>query len=95
MAASIARALATLGSAERGLDHLSPTRILDRGYSLTTVEGSARPLRDPEGVRPGQALLTTLARGRLRSVVGGDRARRSGPRAPEATQRSLFDEEGS
>jgi len=49
---------------------LSDPRLpLERGYSLTYVEGSDRPLRDASSVAAGQRLETHVARGRVRSVV--------------------------
>ncbi len=49
-------------------DALDPAQILARGYSLTrTVDG--RLVRAPSDAPPGTALTTTLAWGRLTSVV--------------------------
>jgi exodeoxyribonuclease VII large subunit len=76
---------------ERGLAHLGPTKVLDRGYSITRLEGSSEPLRDASRAHGGQALLTRLARGELRSLVSSASI---GPpaSAPEiARQPSLFD----
>jgi exodeoxyribonuclease VII large subunit len=91
MQSHLRRAATALGASERSLVHLSPRRVLARGYSITTVEGSDTPVKDADAVRPGAVLLTTLARGRLRSIVHRpDARRRSRPRsAPE--QASLFD----
>jgi exodeoxyribonuclease VII large subunit len=60
-----------LVSLERALGALSPRNVLDRGYSITTREGEARPLRDASQVMTGERLETTLARGRLRSLTIG------------------------
>jgi len=47
----------------------NPALPLERGYSLTFVSGSRRPLRAAEEVREGEILETRLGRGRLRSRV--------------------------
>ncbi|HSN54910.1 MAG TPA: exodeoxyribonuclease VII large subunit [Candidatus Sulfomarinibacteraceae bacterium] len=88
--ARLARAAGALEGKERALVNLSPRRVLERGYSITTVKGSSRPIRDPAEVRTGQVLLTRLARGELRSLVADGPP----PRRPKATvadrQPSLF-----
>ena len=61
----------TLAGAERALGALSPEAVLKRGYSVTVREGGDAPLRDAAEVHGGERLITTLARGRLRSVVLG------------------------
>ncbi len=71
-----------LAGLERALTALSPVAILGRGYSITTREGEATPLRDAADASAGTRLVTTLARGQVRSLVLG---RESG------TQTSLFD----
>ena len=48
---------------------LRPTRPLERGFSLTYLQGTARPLRDAGSVAPGARVVTRLARGRLTSSV--------------------------
>jgi len=84
--ALLGRRRAELAGRERALAALSPRRVLERGYSITTREGDAAPLRDAAAVHAGERLVTTLARGELRSlVVGGAGGRQGG----------LFDEEGS
>ncbi|NOZ78781.1 MAG: exodeoxyribonuclease VII large subunit [Acidobacteria bacterium] len=87
------RADARLKDSERALGHLNPRAILERGYSITAIEGSTTPLKDPARVRHGTHLVTTLAAGLLRSVAirgGRTRARQ----APAVTdQPGLFDDE--
>ncbi len=86
-------------SRERALQHLSPRRVLDRGYSITTLEGGEKPLKDAGRLRGGEALVTTLSEGTVRSLVvkrrhgAGPSGRRSssGP----TKQGSLFDDGGS
>ena len=73
-----------LGSSERALAALSPRRVLERGYSITVRAGEARPLRDAAAVAAGERLVTTLARGEVRSLVVGGRG---------GAQRELFAEE--
>jgi len=91
MTARLKAALAALASAERGLRHLGPQAVLERGYSITTVEGSSAPLKDPAAARPGAILSSRLARGALRSVVAGERVR--GGRGVVGEQASLFGDE--
>jgi exonuclease VII large subunit len=74
-----------LGARERALAALSPRCVLERGYSITTRAGDASALRDAAGVTAGEHLVTTLARGELRSLVLG----RGG------AQGSLFEEPGA
>ena len=74
-----------LASLERALGALSPRNVLERGYSITTREGEARPLRDASQVMAGERLVTTLARGQVRSLIIGRRGE----------QGSLFEEEES
>ncbi|HVN32164.1 MAG TPA: exodeoxyribonuclease VII large subunit [Thermoanaerobaculaceae bacterium] len=74
-----------LESLERALGALSPSNVLDRGYSITTREGEVRALRDASEVMAGERLVTTLARGQVRSISIGRRG----------TQGSLFEEEGT
>jgi len=94
----LARArLARLGdrveASRRALAHLSPTAVLQRGYSITTVAGGPAPLRDPAAVRSGDVLETTLARGTLRSIAApAEAAGRPRPRAEGDAQAGLFDE---
>jgi len=91
--ARIAVHRATIGAAERALVHLSPRKVLERGYSITTVEGENAPLVDGARAKVGQTLHTRLAKGSVRSVVAG-RAGKSRPSKPKATeQQSLFESE--
>ena len=54
------------------LEALSPLRVLERGYSLTFREGETTPLKDAKDARPGEALVTRLAKGTLKSRVRGN-----------------------
>jgi hypothetical protein len=45
--------------------------VLERGYSITTREGTDAPLRDAAAVAAGERLETRLAHGRVRSLVVG------------------------
>ncbi len=91
MRSRLHRSAAELAAKRRALDNLSPRRVLDRGYSITTIKGSSTPLKDPAKVRTGQILMTRLAGGELRSLVA-DRAksRVRPPRTPSENQPSLF-----
>lgn len=84
---------------ERALQHLSPRRVLDRGYSITTLEGRTKPLKDAGRLRGGEALVTTLAQGSVRSLVvkrRGDAGSSGQSAAPDSSkQGSLFENGGS
>jgi len=90
--ARVASLRARVEAGERALGHLGPTKVLERGYSITSLEGTAIPLKDASHVRGGQTLLTRLARGKVRSLVS---AATTEPRVAARTavrQPSLFDE---
>lgn len=72
-----------LAARERALAALSPQNVLRRGFSITTREGSTSALRDASDVRPGEHLVTRLARGEIRSLALGQ----------HGTQASLFNPE--
>jgi exodeoxyribonuclease VII large subunit len=97
--ARVARDRAAVDAHQRALVHLSPRKVLERGYSITTLAGDPSPLRDAGAVRPGQELWTTLARGELRSIVAKKPVElsASGSAASDGErQQSLFDRgEGS
>jgi exodeoxyribonuclease VII large subunit len=80
----VARRGLELVGGERALGALSPKRVLERGYSMTTREGDPTPLTDATSVNAGERIVTTLAAGHLRSLVLG---RFNG------AQGSLFEEE--
>ncbi|MCU0304699.1 MAG: exodeoxyribonuclease VII large subunit [Thermoanaerobaculales bacterium] len=88
----LGRAATELAAKQRSLDNLSPRRVLERGYSITTLEGSTKPLRDPEETRAGQVLLTRLARGELRSLVADRPTKRRATATPNDRQPTLFGE---
>ena len=91
MGARIAQLRSRITAGERALVHLGPTKVLDRGYSITSIEGSEKPLRDGARVQPGQALITRLARGEVRSTVRNATISPSVERTNPALQTSLFD----
>ena len=62
------RCLAELARLQASLAGMDPTAVLERGYSITrTADGSV--LRDAARLAEGDEILTTLARGGLRSRV--------------------------
>jgi exodeoxyribonuclease VII large subunit len=64
----LARAAEQLAAVSARLETLSPLHVLARGYSLThTKDGEL--VRDPGTLRPGDLLLTRVARGSIRSLV--------------------------
>jgi exodeoxyribonuclease VII large subunit len=84
---------ASVAAGERALGHLNPHRVLQRGYSITTVEGDRTPLRDAARVRAGQALWTVLAKGTVRSLVAGTAKGSVRRKVGGSEQISLFDDE--
>lgn len=92
MRARVTAAGAELAAKRRTLTSLGPRRVLERGYSITTIKGSRRPIRDPAEVRTGQVLVTHLARGDLRSLATDRPAARRRRPKPADHQPSLFDE---
>lgn len=64
---------------ERQLSALGPTRVLERGYTLTFRRRGNEIVRSPADVRPGDVLVTRTADGDITSTVG------------EMTQPSLFE----
>lgn len=51
------------------LESLSPTAVLQRGYSITRTEDGNEVIRDADRLTKGQALVTQLSKGAVRSVV--------------------------
>jgi hypothetical protein len=82
---------ARVDAGERALSHLGPTKVLERGYSITSIEGRTQPLRDAASVRSGQTLVTRLARGEIRSLVRGAAAQPSARPPDTNRQPSLFE----
>ena len=52
---------------ERNLKNLSPQRVLERGYSITQMNGKA--VRNVDELKEGDELATLLANGLVRSRV--------------------------
>jgi exodeoxyribonuclease VII large subunit len=92
MAANTRRLHARIEASRRALDHLGPVRVLERGYSITSLEGSATPIRDATAVHGGQTLTTRLAHGRVRSLVSSTSSERLITPKDPAAQPSLFDD---
>ena len=91
MGARMARLRARIGAGERALTHLGPTKVLERGYSITSLEGSSNPLREAARVHGGQTLITRLARGEVRSLVRNATISPTAKTTDSARQPSLFD----
>ncbi|MGD9691606.1 MAG: exodeoxyribonuclease VII large subunit [Phycisphaerales bacterium] len=77
-----------LDSLARALDLASPINVLNRGYSVTSLD-DGRILRDPSDAKAGDRLTTRLAHGRIHSIVDDDgptpaRAPSTPPRRPRA-----------
>jgi exodeoxyribonuclease VII large subunit len=51
------------------LEGLSPLKVLERGYSVTSRESDGAVLRDAAAARPGERIVSRLARGKLISKV--------------------------
>jgi exonuclease VII large subunit len=88
--ARLDRNRAELASKGRTLANLSPRRVLERGYSITMIKGSTRPLKRPDDAQTGAILITRLAGGELRSLVADRPARRRRAGSSRETQPSLF-----
>ena len=56
-----------LATTERAIQLLDPQQVLNRGYSITRVNGQA--LKDTEGVNEGDVIETFLASGNITSTV--------------------------
>lgn len=65
-ATAIVRSRDRLQAAERLLDALSPQAVLNRGFSITRVDG--RVATDASAIPPGAVIETTLARGTITST---------------------------
>jgi exodeoxyribonuclease VII large subunit len=91
MGARTAQLRARVTAGERALFHLGPTKVLERGYSITRLEGSEKPLRDAARVHGGQTLITHLARGEVRSLVRNATIIPSVEKTDPAPQPTLFD----
>jgi exodeoxyribonuclease VII large subunit len=89
--ARVARLKARVDAGERALGHLGPTKVLERGYSITSLEGSKKPLRDAARVHGGQTLVTRLARGEVRSLVRNSTISPAAETTNSIPQPSLFD----
>ena len=58
-----------LAAAAARVEGVSPLRVLARGYSVTTREGSREPLLDAAALEPGDRIETRVRAGRIRSTV--------------------------
>ena len=81
-----------IDACSRALDHLGPARVLQRGYSITTLEGHSTPIKDAATVHGGQTLTTRLAHGRVRSLVSSTSTKIPSTRKDPAAQPSLFED---
>lgn len=81
MAARVLAAKASLGAAGRQLNAVSPTAVLERGYTLT-FDGTGKLLRRVGDVKDGEEIRTRLSDGELRSWVGGAPKRGTAPKRP-------------
>lgn len=90
MRSRLQQSASELAAKRRALENLSPRRVLERGYSITTVKGTRKPIKNPAEVRTGQILLTRLAGGEIRSLVADRPPRRPSTTAPADNQPSLF-----
>jgi exodeoxyribonuclease VII large subunit len=69
MAADVARFTQRVETLGQKLELLSPTAVLQRGYSITTIKSSGRILRSPGELRGGERLVTRLGEGEVESVA--------------------------
>lgn len=68
-AAAVQRARAAAVAAEHRLAGVDPLAVLQRGYSITTLDGKI--VRDSAKVPPGVEILTRLHKGEIRSITRG------------------------
>ncbi len=94
MSTRLERLRARTMNGERSLMHLGPTKVLERGYSITSLEGTTAPLKDADRVHGGQTLITRLARGEVRSLVSSTTTEISTEKPGPSHQPSLFESNG-
>ncbi|QOJ01615.1 MAG: exodeoxyribonuclease VII large subunit [Phycisphaeraceae bacterium] len=70
MPAALARDRSRTDAVERHLGAVSPLRVLERGFSITT-DADGRVVRDPSAVKRGDVIDTRVAMGEIRSRVEG------------------------
>jgi exodeoxyribonuclease VII large subunit len=92
MDARLRRVRARLETGSQALNHLGPTKVLERGYSITCLDGTTIPLKDATRVHGGQSLVTRLARGEVRSLVSSTTIQKRKAQSGPSNQPSLFDE---
>lgn len=92
--ARLLRSAALLSSKERALGHLSPRKILQRGYSITMIDGKSQPLRNPSTLRKGMILRTIFAEGSIRSLIAEGPQKIRKDQQPDPHQGSLFENGG-
>ena len=79
----------TVAELSRGLKALDPLAVLERGYTITTLD-DGKALRSPDQAPSGTRLTTLLSGGKsVKSVVGASTAHRRGTRAPDQGQDEL------
>jgi exodeoxyribonuclease VII large subunit len=81
----LSTAAAMIESRRRELAAVSPLRVLDRGYSVTT-DASGKLVRSEKDVRPGDVLETRLSDGRVVSRVVGPEAPKPAPKRAARTR---------
>ena len=79
MLASLQNRATHLDHIDRQLQAISPTSVLRRGYTITTLKKSGQILRSAENLKPGNRLMTRFADGQIESII------------PDNSQPTLFD----
>jgi len=92
MDARLGRIRARLETGAQALNHLGPTKVLERGYSITCLDGTTIPLRDATRIHGGQSLVTRLAHGEVRSLVSSTTIQKRKAPGDPSSQPSLFDD---
>jgi exodeoxyribonuclease VII large subunit len=72
-AGELTRAALRVAALAARLEALSPTNVLRRGYSLTTLKKTGVVVRDAKQLRPGDRIVTRFAEGEAESVVADGR----------------------
>jgi exodeoxyribonuclease VII large subunit len=67
--ASLQRRVLRVDLMQRTLEAVSPKRVLQRGYSITTIKKDGRIVRSAADVRGGERLVTRVADGEIQSTA--------------------------
>lgn len=95
MAGALRTRAAAVAARQRELEAVGPRSVLKRGYSVTTREDGT-VVKHESDVRAGEAIITRLAAGRIRSFAEGQaappepRPQKRRPTSPAPDEPGLF-----